>query len=83
MDDGRSRKVDVAVAQPEVLAEHGEPAAAPSPVGVDGVNDGADNTLNTANATNLQRSASAPVGIVAAVSMNTIWNRKYAKTGAE
>jgi len=40
------------------------------------------NTLNTANATNLHRSASAPVGIVAAVSMNTIWNRKYAKTGA-
>ena len=40
------------------------------------------NTLNTANAENFQRSANAPVGIVAAVSMKTIWNRKYANTGA-
>src|SRR5438552_3298667 len=39
-------------------------------------------TLNTANAENFHRSASAPVGIVAAVSMKTIWNRKYANTGA-
>src|SRR2546426_5099828 len=39
---GRSREVDVAVAQPEVLAERGEPAAAPSPVGVDRIDDGAD-----------------------------------------
>src|SRR5437899_108481 len=39
-------------------------------------------TLNTANATNRHRSAIAPVGIVAAVSMNTIWNRKYGNTGA-
>ena len=28
---------------------------------------------------NFQRSASAPVGIVAVVSMNTIWNRNIAK----
>ena len=28
---------------------------------------------------NLKRSAIAPVGIVAAVSMNTIWNRKKAR----
>ena len=40
------------------------------------------NTLNTTNAENFQRSANAPVGIVAAVSINTIWNRKYANTGA-
>src|SRR5207249_8822935 len=39
-------------------------------------------TLNTANAENFHRSARAPVGIVAAVSMKTIWNRKYANTGA-
>jgi hypothetical protein len=39
-------------------------------------------TLNTTNAENFHRSASAPVGIVAAVSMKTIWNRKYANTGA-
>ena len=29
---------------------------------------------------NFQRSAMAPVGIVAAVSMNTIWNRNRQKT---
>ncbi len=29
---------------------------------------------------NFQRSAAAPVGIVAAVSMNTIWNRKVVAT---
>src|SRR3954468_19470465 len=32
------------------------------------------------NAENFQRSAKAPVGIVAVVSMNTIWNRKVAAT---
>ena len=32
------------------------------------------------NDENFQRSAIAPVGIVAAVSMNTIWNRNSAKT---
>ena len=32
------------------------------------------------NAENFQRSAMAPVGIVAAVSMNTIWNRKMVST---
>ena len=31
-------------------------------------------------AENFQRSAMAPVGIVAAVSMKTIWNRNSAKT---
>ena len=32
------------------------------------------------NAENFQRSAMAPVGIVAAVSMNTIWNRNIVRT---
>ena len=40
------------------------------------------NRLKTANAENFQRSAMPPVGMVAAVSMKTIWKRKYAKTGA-
>ena len=31
------------------------------------------------NAENLQRSAAPPVGMVAVVSMNTIWNRNSAK----
>ena len=35
---------------------------------------------NTTNEENFQRSAIAPVGIVAAVSMNTIWKRKSANT---
>ena len=34
----------------------------------------------TMNAENFQRSAIAPVGIVAAVSMNTIWKRNSANT---
>ena len=34
----------------------------------------------TTNEENFQRSAIAPVGIVAAVSMNTIWNRNNAYT---
>ena len=34
----------------------------------------------TMNAENFQRSAIAPVGIVPAVSMNTIWNRNSANT---
>ena len=34
----------------------------------------------TRNADHFQRSAIAPVGIVPAVSMNTIWNRKSANT---
>jgi len=34
------------------------------------------------NAENFQRSASAPVEIVAAVSMKTIWNRKSVRTDA-
>ena len=34
----------------------------------------------TQNAENFQRSAIAPVGIVAAVSMKTIWNRNSVKT---
>ena len=34
------------------------------------------------NAENFHRSAIAPVGIVAAVSMKTIWNRKIVKTVA-
>src|SRR5881394_4476083 len=42
VDDGRSGEVDVAVAQPEVLAEHREPTAAPGPVSVDRINDCAD-----------------------------------------
>ena len=37
---------------------------------------------NTTKDVNFHRSAMAPVGIVAVVSMNTIWNRKMAKTGA-
>ncbi len=34
------------------------------------------------NAENFQRSAMAPVGIVAAVSMKTIWNRNSVRTVA-
>ena len=34
----------------------------------------------TMNAENFQRSAIAPVGIVPAVSMNTIWKRNSANT---
>ena len=34
------------------------------------------------NDENFHRSASAPVGIVNVVSMNTIWNRKKANTDA-
>jgi hypothetical protein len=37
--------------------------------------------LNSTNDWNFQRSASAPVGIVAVVSMNTIWNRNRAAIG--
>ncbi len=36
--------------------------------------------LKMTNDENFQRSAIAPVGIVAVVSMNTIWNRNSAKT---
>ena len=38
--------------------------------------------LKITNDVNFQRSAMAPVGMVAAVSMKTIWNRKRAATGA-
>ena len=38
--------------------------------------------LKSTNEVNFQRSAIAPVGMVAAVSMNTIWNRNSAATGA-
>jgi len=73
----------VPVPEPEVLAEHGEPPAAPGPVSRRSDRLTAPTkTLNTTNAENFHRSANAPVGIVAAVSMKTIWNRKYAKTGA-
>ena len=40
----------------------------------------ARNMLDTANAANFQRSAAAPVTIVAAVSMKTIWNRNITIT---
>ena len=42
MNDGRSGKVDVPVTQPEVLSEHGEPAAPPGPVRVDRIDQRAD-----------------------------------------
>ena len=38
--------------------------------------------LSSTNEVKLQRSAIAPVGMVAAVSMKTIWNRNSAATGA-
>ena len=41
MDHGRASKIDVAVPQTKVAAQLGEPAAAPHPVGIEGVNDGA------------------------------------------
>ena len=57
------------------------PASAPSPIGeIEDEVEAANNKEVIAKAENFQRSAAAPVGMVAPVSMNSIWNRKSTVT---
>ena len=79
--DARTGKVDMSIAQAEVHAQVGEPAAAPDPAAIDRVDE--DRHEETVDARTPRTSSArpcAPVGIVAAVSMKTIWNRKSVRT---
>ena len=75
-DHAGAGEVSIAVAQTEVRAKLCQPSAAPGPVADRWDRSGSrQKNPKTQNAENFQRSAMAPVGMVAAVSMNTIWNR--------
>ena len=78
--DAGTGEVHVTVAEAEVRAEGGQPAAAPRPVGEQRVDEGAEQKEETRNAANFQRSAAEPVTMVAAVSMKTIWKRNTTMT---
>jgi hypothetical protein len=77
--DRRSGEVDVPVAEAEVRAERREPAAAPDPVAEDRVDHHRHEEAEDDKRRPLPALGQRPVGIVPAVSMNTIWKRNSVK----